>query len=127
MVEHLSSEQKRVLRQHLMQVKEWLPKKCPGIFETFCKYVEKIFDLKQTEIKISYDEALRLYKVFLDISKCSYVDIQQIINDEEDDRNTPTYVGQEARPVPLSTFTQEEKKIITELYLKHKDVMKVNK
>lgn len=65
----------------MFQVKDWLPKKSPGIFETFCKYVEMIFDIKQSEIKISYDEALRLYKVFLDISKSSYVDIQQIIND----------------------------------------------
>jgi hypothetical protein len=78
-------------------------------------------------VDITYDEALRLYKTLLETVKSPFIDIMEIIpNQDTSERTPPPHVRTSARSVPLSSFTKEEEKTITEFYLNLQDTQKVS-
>ena len=70
-----------------MRVREWLGSKSLTQLQTYYAFIERNFGEKN--IEISFDQAIRLYKTFLEIIKSPFLDTMDLPIDEREELRPP--------------------------------------
>ena len=96
-VEHLQREFSANLKEKLIKVRDWMPKKDIGQLNTYYSFIERYFN-QDKNIEISYSDALPLYKTLIDVGKNQTSGVNELFS--EPIRSGPP---REERYCPLNT------------------------
>lgn len=83
--EVMPTEQKNILIPKLKKINEWLGRKSTANVATYKKFIQKQF--LDSEVEITCEESLSLYKTLLEVAKAQSVDLMRLFEDVPN--NTP--------------------------------------